>query len=600
MKKKLAIFGLILSLLCFAACSTGGSGDDNTNTGETGTVTLNTAELVLEEGEKAALTAQADPAGDIVWSSDNEAAATVSDAGEVTAVKAGYAIITAKCGGAAAYCEVTVSAPAEPAVVTETIYEANFKEMDEVPADLNAETQGDGAFTITDEGLRVSISSSGSSAFAYKQLEGTEGRISVEMRIKADASAFANAMFLYRGTEGKDPTQDGILSFSMSGGNFQNNSGGWASIGARYTTRAWYDVRLVFDTGAGMYDAYINGLKYASIPFRNAGEGFEDSIDLMVFGSESNGADFTYEYIRVTKVTSAYAPAVYANQTSYSVVLEQAKEVVLDYSVTGNPAPEISVTASTGASVADDNKTVSVSAAGSYTVTVTATNAAGSASKTFTVNARAQSAVYLDTDFSSASAAGVTTTGSGGTVSFGADGATVKATSTSGIWIDKKFDAAFDGIVVFEISFKENVDNAASAFTNLLFLYNSNASGDLGSTATGVAVRNADNELCWSEQSSGGWTAFQDANGNRVLLNVGTTYTLKVVHDFDNKMSYFYLTGEGANNTFSETYLGSHTFRNSSVENIDRIRIGSDKTGTDFTVSHLTVYQGDSSDIRTA
>ena len=96
MKKKLAIFGLILSLLCFAACSTGGSGDDNTNTGETGTVTLNTAELVLEEGETAALTAQADPAGDIVWSSDNEAAATVSDAGEVTAVKAGYAIITAK------------------------------------------------------------------------------------------------------------------------------------------------------------------------------------------------------------------------------------------------------------------------------------------------------------------------------------------------------------------------------------------------------------------------------------------------------------------------------------------------------------------------
>ena len=588
MKKKLAIFGLILSLLCFAACSTGGSGDDNTNTGETGTVTLNTAELVLEEGETAALTAQADPAGDIVWSSDNEAAATVSDAGEVTAVKAGYAIITAKCGGAAAYCEVTVSAPAEPAVVTETIYEANFKEMDEVPADLNAETQGDGAFTITDEGLRVSISSSGSSAFAYKQLEGTEGRISVEMRIKADASAFANAMFLYRGTEGKDPTQDGILSFSMSGGNFQNNSGGWASIGARYTTRAWYDVRLVFDTGAGMYDAYINGLKYASIPFRNAGEGFEDSIDLMVFGSESNGADFTYEYIRVTKVTSAYAPAVYANQTSYSVVLEQAKEVVLDYSVTGNPAPEISVTASTGASVADDNKTVSVSAAGSYTVTVTATNAAGSASKTFTVNARAQSAVYLDTDFSGASAAGVTTTGSGGTVSFGADGATVKASSTSGIWIRRAAQIAGSVAVVQEQQVGKRTCGIVDVFFKGYFEH------------TGVAVRNADNELCWSEQSSGGWTAFQDANGNRVLLNVGTTYTLKVVHDFDNKMSYFYLTGEGANNTFSETYLGSHTFRNSSVENIDRIRIGSDKTGTDFTVSHLTVYQGDSSDIRTA
>ena len=76
-------------------------------------ITLNASSQNLITGESFTLTATVEPAkttDTIVWSSSNEAVATVSD-GTVTAAKAGTTEITATAGNVKATCTVTVSDP---------------------------------------------------------------------------------------------------------------------------------------------------------------------------------------------------------------------------------------------------------------------------------------------------------------------------------------------------------------------------------------------------------------------------------------------------------------------------------------------------------
>ena len=83
-------------------------------------VTLDQQTLTLKPTQKAKLTATVEPADTtdtLVWSSSNEAVATVKD-GTVTALKEGTATITAKCGSIEATCAVTVEAPIEATSVT--------------------------------------------------------------------------------------------------------------------------------------------------------------------------------------------------------------------------------------------------------------------------------------------------------------------------------------------------------------------------------------------------------------------------------------------------------------------------------------------------
>ncbi|WP_139651647.1 cell wall-binding repeat-containing protein [Raoultibacter phocaeensis] len=81
-------------------------------------VTLDKTNLELTEGGTATLVATVAPdnATDkrVTWTSSNEAAATVSASGVVTAVKAGTATITAKAGDKTATCAVTVNAKDVP------------------------------------------------------------------------------------------------------------------------------------------------------------------------------------------------------------------------------------------------------------------------------------------------------------------------------------------------------------------------------------------------------------------------------------------------------------------------------------------------------
>lgn len=77
-------------------------------------IVLSKTELSLTEGEKATLTATVAPEDatdkSVAWTSSDTSVATVSASGEVTAVKAGTAKITATSGGKTATCTVTVKA----------------------------------------------------------------------------------------------------------------------------------------------------------------------------------------------------------------------------------------------------------------------------------------------------------------------------------------------------------------------------------------------------------------------------------------------------------------------------------------------------------
>ena len=92
---------------CIAECTVSASVD-------VGSVTLDKTSLSLAVGETAQLTATVKPDDatdkNVTWTSSDESVAKV-DNGRVTAVKAGKATITAKCGGKVAECSVTVTVP---------------------------------------------------------------------------------------------------------------------------------------------------------------------------------------------------------------------------------------------------------------------------------------------------------------------------------------------------------------------------------------------------------------------------------------------------------------------------------------------------------
>ena len=71
-------------------------------------ITLNRAVLALTVGDRETLKVNEETEGTCTWSSSDPTVATVSDSGEVTALAAGNAVITAKVGDAEATCSLTV------------------------------------------------------------------------------------------------------------------------------------------------------------------------------------------------------------------------------------------------------------------------------------------------------------------------------------------------------------------------------------------------------------------------------------------------------------------------------------------------------------
>ena len=98
LKKVCLAVCLMMAVLCAAACTQAPAV----------TVTIGSASETLNVGQSITLTAEASDGGAVEWSSENEAVATVSETGTVTAVSAGTVKIIAERGEASAQCTVTV------------------------------------------------------------------------------------------------------------------------------------------------------------------------------------------------------------------------------------------------------------------------------------------------------------------------------------------------------------------------------------------------------------------------------------------------------------------------------------------------------------
>ena len=87
-------------------------------------VVLNKTSLSLAKGSSKKLTATVSPSdatdNTVKWSSDNPSVATVDQNGQVTAVNAGNAVITASAGDIAATCEVSVFIPVTSVTLSST------------------------------------------------------------------------------------------------------------------------------------------------------------------------------------------------------------------------------------------------------------------------------------------------------------------------------------------------------------------------------------------------------------------------------------------------------------------------------------------------
>ena len=578
-KAGLAIL-MALTLVSFAfaaACS------DNASNGKTSAVEslrLSETDITLELGEEHTLTAALMPEGaeaTVAWSSENAEIASVSEAGVVKAVKVGTTVITATAENASDFCQVTVvekGATAEDDEMTREgyLYYEDFTQRETVPNYFKKTISGTGAASVGEEGLRITQSGSGQSFLTYIFDEPLSGRVQVESRVKVGSTAFSNILFFYQGESGAD-TADAVVTFGMNGGGFVNHTGGaWHQICA-HSLNTWYDIVMVMDIGNSEYELTLvdesGRASNYTLPFRNAGDGVEDRIKLLKFGTDKEGADITWQYIKIKELGTERAPQIRADRTTYSAVLSQTKQVVLDYDVIGEPEPTVRVASvSEGVTVAADNKTVSFTAAGTYTVTIEAENTLGKASQTFTVNVREDADTYLDTDFETNP--GFTMSSSGAGSAQVSDGALNISTgsSSSSAFARYDFGASLTGNVLAEMVITDTSTGtgASSNFINLLFLYTTGTtSNDTSRCAFSLGID--DGVLAYHTGS--GWK-----NETTAVVPQGRPVTISVLMNFEEAVYSVYMDGE-------PTALMNVGFRNPSLkDDVSVLYIGSDKQTT--------------------
>ncbi len=318
----------------------------------------------------------------------------------------------------------------------------------------------------------------------------------------------------------------------------------------------------------------------------------------------------------VVTVTSATqeAPEVTVTEQSKELVLQEGNTYTLQFSVTGSPLPEVTVTSDkpNGCVYDADTKTVTFFAAGQFTFTVAAENTAGNDSEQIVVTVTDRYAkpseigdkTIWSEDFESDEDLngqnGITVTkGGSGNVTFANGGMQIATSSdTSGkAFLDKAFDSALSGIVVTEMTFSYAGpfgETGSNGFMNLLFFTDADAKTNTACFAVQYGILKG--------YVDGAWRAAQFA-GYGVRLIQGEKYTIRLVNDFENGVSYLYLTGSAitlVNENDSvvierqtldgEIYLGSYNFRNPGTPAVN-FRTGTDKTKVDYTVESIVMYQ---------
>ena len=185
-----------------------------------------------------------------------------------------------------------------------------------------------------------------------------------------------------------------------------------------------------------------------------------------------------------------------------------------------------------------------------------------------------------------------------GTITFDQNGMTV--TSGAGIGgsapliFYKKFDSALSGLVKTEITF---VDNLGTGFINLVFFQNSGIVTNQGNEATMViAVENgALRHRGMVDGSLEGWTSFS-MDGQLIKVQPGEEYTLTIYNDFDNEISYIYLTGTvvlgESTKELDNCYLGVSNFRRQGKgDAVEYFYTGTSQRNTSYTIKSLNIEQ---------
>lgn len=514
------VLGLSIAVAPLAACD-----DTGDNGGSSASVVLESTDLVLRPGEERKLNVQVDGTQEApVWNTDDAKIAEVSSDGTVKAVAEGSAVVSVTAGGKSDFCQITVTSQGDVSVDDEEkvegyLYYEDFDDRTSVPAYLRTSTASGGSITVENGEMTLATSGAGTAFASYLFDEMLTGKIVAEVRVKVASTSFSNVLFFYRGDMGYS-NDDIIACLGMDAGGFKNHNGsGWQGSFLSYSVDTWYEIRMELDIGEGKYGISINGTDYADQTFRKRGDGVEDCIQLLKFGTDKADAGLTYDYIRVYRESSV---EITADKTTYTAVAGSEAAVTLDYKVSGGASVTVtpSANAQQYATVGADNKTISFAAdtpAGVYTFTVKAEDATGSAEQVFTVIVRADANTLLDTDFSELPAAMTLHEGNGSAEVVNGE-LQIKTPSGGGaVYARYDFGEALSGKVQAETRFKA----ASPDFVNLLFLYREGTQSiDASKCTNSVAVQ--DGNLKYHNGS--GWQTLAAASDNewhdlRVLLD---------------------------------------------------------------------------------
>lgn len=537
MKKFISIISLMLCMAFMisgiAACKTEPSAVQEK-------IELDSTHIILKIGEqrKLSVSSATDSGQDFVWLSDDENIATVDGEGNVSAVNVGTASISVTLGSASDFCQVTVTEEGDVSADDENkvdgyIYFEDFEDRTDVPAYLRKSVSGGGEITLNEGNMSLETKGTGTAFATYEFDETLSGRIIAETRVKVGSTAFSNILFFYRGEYGYD-TNDAIACLGMDAGGFKNHNGSaWSSSIKSYSVNTWYEIKMVLDIGSGKYSLYIDGVQYPDQQFRKTGDGVEDRIKLLKFGTDKSNAGLTYDYI---KISGDYAPSINAETSTYAVSLEDTKSVTLRYGVTGTPSPEISVISDCPtATVSADNRTVTFSedtVSGTYKVTVKAQNEYGTDEKTFNIIVRADSSVLLDTDFSDDS--GFVLNSSNGAAEVKGDQLVLTTQSSGTVLTYAKYDFGINLSGKVQAETRIMIDS--SAFLNILFLYRSGTQSiDATRCTSSLAIEK--NTLKYHNGS--GWVSISSAGA----ISNNTWYDLKAIYDYDNYTMDVWLDG---------------------------------------------------------
>ena len=525
---------MVVVLISASTAACADNSQNGTTDGDKVKVALDCNDIVLKIGETHALNAtvssEKGKTYQNVWASDDNSIAKVSSNGVITAVNSGSAVISVTAGKSSDYCQVTVTKQGNVSVddekkVSGYIYHEDFSERTDVPGYLRKSVSGGGDISIDNEVMTFSTTGTGMAFASYIFDETLSGKIIAETRVKVGSTSFSNILFFYRGEAGYD-NNDIIACLGMDAGGFKNHDGnGWGAFITRYDLNTWYEIKMILDIGAGKYALYINGTQYADQTFRKRGDGVEDRIKLLKFGTDKANATLTYDYI---KISGDYSPTITANETTYSLALDKTKSISLKYSVSGTPKPSTTLTTDCSfATISNDKKTITFAddtPDGAYNFVVKAENEHGYQEKTFTVVVRGDSNKLLDTDFTSLPG-GMKLSSSNGSAEMRNDSLVISTNGSGSVSAFARYD--FGEILTGKVQAETKIKINSSAFLNVLFLYRAGATTNTATLCTSsLAIEK--NKLKYHNGSD--WITLSDAG----TITNNVYYEIKVVYDFVN------------------------------------------------------------------